>query len=110
MDHSAMDGRRPDDLGYRIWMTTLRWLARALLHLGYRLRVEGTEHVPREAGVLVVSNHTAFHDWLFLGAALHRPPRHTKSTLKRASVAQGTGGEALDSALACCRAVMVTSG
>jgi 1-acyl-sn-glycerol-3-phosphate acyltransferase len=70
-----MDTRGPDDLGYRLWMTTLRWLGRVLLHLGYRLRVEGTEHVPREGGVLVVSNHTAFHDWLFVGAALDRPPR-----------------------------------
>jgi 1-acyl-sn-glycerol-3-phosphate acyltransferase len=75
MDDSAMNGQRPDDLGYRLWMTTLRWLGRVLLHLGYRLRVEGTEHVPREGGVLVVSNHTAFHDWLFVGAALDRPPR-----------------------------------
>lgn len=70
-----MNGQRPGDLGYRLWMTTLRWLGRVLLHLGYRLRVEGTEHVPREGGVLVVSNHTAFHDWLFVGAALDRPPR-----------------------------------
>ncbi|MFO0715164.1 MAG: 1-acyl-sn-glycerol-3-phosphate acyltransferase [Sandaracinus sp.] len=70
-----MDTRAPTDLGYRLWMFFLRWLGRALLHTGYRLRVEGTEHVPREGGVLVVSNHTAFHDWLFVGAALARPPR-----------------------------------
>lgn len=85
-----MDTRRPTDLGYRLWMTTLRWLARVLLHVGYRLRVEGTENVPREGGVLVVSNHTAFHDWLFVGAALDRPPRfvmhqhHHKYPLLRA--------------------------
>lgn len=63
------------DLLYRAWMTTLRHLARVLLHLGYRLRVEGLEHIPRQGGVLVAANHTAFHDWLFLGAALARPPR-----------------------------------
>jgi len=63
------------ELRYRAWMTTLRVLIRALLHLGYRLTVEGIEHVPRDGGVLVVSNHTAFHDWMFVGAALQRPPR-----------------------------------
>jgi len=63
------------ELRYRAWMTTLRVLIRALLHLGYRFTVEGIEHVPREGGVLVVSNHTAFHDWMFVGAALERAPR-----------------------------------
>lgn len=63
------------ELRYRAWMAMLRWLIRALLHTGYRLRVEGAAHVPREGGVLVVSNHTAFHDWMFVGAALARPPR-----------------------------------
>jgi 1-acyl-sn-glycerol-3-phosphate acyltransferase len=63
------------ELRYRLWMRTLRALVSVLLRLGYRLRIEGAGHVPREGGVLVVSNHTAFHDWMFVGAALARPPR-----------------------------------
>jgi 1-acyl-sn-glycerol-3-phosphate acyltransferase len=63
------------ELRYQAWMRTLRVLIGTLLRMGYRLRIEGAEHVPREGGVLVVSNHTAFHDWMFVGAALARPPR-----------------------------------
>ncbi|MDQ3035232.1 MAG: 1-acyl-sn-glycerol-3-phosphate acyltransferase [Myxococcota bacterium] len=64
-----------DDLGYRVWMRSLRALARALLGTAYRLEVHGISNVPREGGALVVANHTSFHDWLFMGAALPRPPR-----------------------------------
>ncbi|MBX3269589.1 MAG: 1-acyl-sn-glycerol-3-phosphate acyltransferase [Sandaracinaceae bacterium] len=63
------------DLPYRLWMATLRALLRVLLHGGYRLSIEGAARVPREGGVLVVANHVAFHDWMFVGAALGRPPR-----------------------------------
>jgi hypothetical protein len=50
-------------------------MGRALLRTGYRLRIEGEEHVPSTGGVLVVANHVAFHDWLFVGVAMKRPPR-----------------------------------
>jgi 1-acyl-sn-glycerol-3-phosphate acyltransferase len=63
------------DLPYRLWMRALRELGAVLLHVGYRLEVEGAEHVPARGGVLVVSNHVSFHDWLFVGVALRRPPR-----------------------------------
>lgn len=63
------------DLSYRLWMRGLRALGSVLLNLGYRLEIEGAEEVPRCGGVLVVSNHVSFHDWLFVGVALGRPPR-----------------------------------
>lgn len=63
------------DLSYRLWMRGLRGLGSVLLNLGYRLEIEGAEHVPAQGGVLVVSNHVSFHDWLFVGVALARPPR-----------------------------------
>jgi 1-acyl-sn-glycerol-3-phosphate acyltransferase len=56
-------------------MRSLRALGSVLLHAGYRLDVDGAEHVPETGGVLVVSNHVSFHDWLFVGVALRRPPR-----------------------------------
>lgn len=62
-------------LSYRLWMKSLRGLGRVLLSLGYRLRIEGEANVPRVGGTLVVANHVSFHDWLFVGAALPRPPR-----------------------------------
>lgn len=64
-----------DDLRYALWMRGLRTLAGGLLRGGYRLRVSGRENVPKLGGTLVVSNHVSVHDWLFVGAALERPPR-----------------------------------
>lgn len=64
-----------NDLPYRIWMRLLRGVGSVLLHTGYQLDVEGEEQLPARGGVLVVSNHVSFHDWLFVGVALRRPPR-----------------------------------
>lgn len=63
------------DLGYRLWMRSLRGLGSLLLRASYRLDVVGEANVPETGGVLVVSNHVSFHDWLFVGVALRRPPR-----------------------------------
>lgn len=48
------------------------WLA---THTAYRLRVEGLENLPRRGGVLLISNHVSFVDWLILMAAADRPVR-----------------------------------
>ena len=48
------------------------WLA---THTIYRLRVEGLENFPRGGGVLLISNHVSFVDWLLLMAAADRPVR-----------------------------------
>ena len=48
------------------------WL---MTHTIYRLRVEGQEHLPRRGGVLLISNHVSFVDWLLLMAAADRPVR-----------------------------------
>jgi acyl-[acyl-carrier-protein]-phospholipid O-acyltransferase/long-chain-fatty-acid--[acyl-carrier-protein] ligase len=48
------------------------WLA---THTIYRLRVEGLENFPRRGGVLLISNHVSFVDWLLLMAAADRPVR-----------------------------------
>jgi 1-acyl-sn-glycerol-3-phosphate acyltransferase len=79
----------PDPM-YRLWMSGLHALGGALLRTGYRLRIEGNEHLPARGGALVVSNHVAMHDWLFVGVALDRPLRfvmhqhHFKYPLLRA--------------------------
>lgn len=64
-----------DNARYALWMKSLRTLGRALLHTGYRYRVEGLQHLPHDGAALIVSNHVSFHDWLFVGASLPRPPR-----------------------------------
>lgn len=58
----------------RLWLGSLRVLARAILNVAYRLRIRGIEHVP-DGPALIVSNHVGFIDFLFLGVALPRVPR-----------------------------------
>ena len=56
-----------------------QWLVRAFVglvtRLCYPLRVSGLENLPRRGGVLLVSNHVSFVDWLLLTAAAKRPVR-----------------------------------
>lgn len=68
--HSTLENVR-----YALWMKSLQTLGKALLHLGYRYEARGQEHIPNAGGALIVSNHVSFHDWLFIGATLPRPPR-----------------------------------
>ena len=52
----------------------VRVLGRALVRAAYRFRVQGLGNLP--AGpALLLPNHVAFVDWLYLGAALPRLPR-----------------------------------
>jgi 1-acyl-sn-glycerol-3-phosphate acyltransferase len=48
------------------------WL---LIHVLYRIRTEGLQHIPREGAVIVACNHVSFVDALLLGGLLPRPPR-----------------------------------
>ena len=53
-------------------LTILRILNWLVVHLFYRLKVIGREHVPRKGGVLLVANHVAFSDPSILLACLRR--------------------------------------
>lgn len=53
----------------------LRRLLTLLLHLCYRLRVRGGEHIPARGAALLVCNHVSFMDALVVGAASPRPLR-----------------------------------
>lgn len=48
------------------------WL---LVHVLYRIRTEGFEHIPREGAVIVACNHVSFVDALLIGGLLPRTPR-----------------------------------
>lgn len=52
-------------------LAILRFIAAVL----YRIKVIGLEHVPRDGGALLVSNHVTFADGLFITVACNRPIR-----------------------------------
>jgi acyl-[acyl-carrier-protein]-phospholipid O-acyltransferase/long-chain-fatty-acid--[acyl-carrier-protein] ligase len=56
-----------------------QWFVRVVVglvtRLFYPLAVRGLENLPRRGGVLLVSNHVSFMDWLLLTAAAARPVR-----------------------------------
>jgi acyl-[acyl-carrier-protein]-phospholipid O-acyltransferase/long-chain-fatty-acid--[acyl-carrier-protein] ligase len=63
---------------WALWLlpeALLRLVLVLLTHTFYRLRVVGRENVPARGGALLVPNHVAFVDGLFLLASLDRPVR-----------------------------------
>ncbi|MCI5066082.1 MFS transporter [bacterium] len=68
-------------LGVTVYLVRLmpETLARCInwivLHFLYRMRREGTHHVPKEGGALLVCNHVTYVDAMLLLAALPRPVR-----------------------------------
>jgi 1-acyl-sn-glycerol-3-phosphate acyltransferase len=53
----------------------MRFITWVLVNTLYRVRVEGTRHVPEEGPALLVCNHVSFMDPLLLMANLRRPAR-----------------------------------
>lgn len=53
----------------------LRLLIFALMHLTYRLKFRGRQHIPARGAALVVCNHVSFMDALVIGGASPRPLR-----------------------------------
>jgi acyl-[acyl-carrier-protein]-phospholipid O-acyltransferase / long-chain-fatty-acid--[acyl-carrier-protein] ligase len=53
----------------------VRLILRAALHTVFRIRIHGSERVPRTGGALLVSNHVSFVDALLIGAATERRVR-----------------------------------
>ncbi len=56
-----------------IWL--LQLVVWVLVHVFYRIRTEGFEHIPHEGAVIVVCNHVSFVDALLIGGLLPRAPR-----------------------------------
>jgi 1-acyl-sn-glycerol-3-phosphate acyltransferase len=53
----------------------LRFLSWLLVHVVYRLRVEGIEKIPDEGPALLICNHVSFVDPVIISAACARPVR-----------------------------------
>ena len=58
---------------------TVRFLISRLTRLLYRVEVRGLEHLPREGGALLVSNHIAYGDAVIIQSATQRPIRYLMS-------------------------------
>ena len=56
-----------------IWL--LQLVVWVLVHVLYRIRTEGLQHIPREGAVIIACNHVSFVDALLIGGLLPRPPR-----------------------------------
>jgi 1-acyl-sn-glycerol-3-phosphate acyltransferase len=53
----------------------LRFVAFALAHVLYRLRMRGDERIPLEGAAVLVANHVSFIDWLLIASTSARPVR-----------------------------------
>lgn len=66
-------------IGTGLWLRrprpVLRLMIFALVHVIYRLRFRGRQHIPVRGAALVVCNHVSFMDALVLGGASPRPLR-----------------------------------
>ncbi len=67
--------RAPSSLRLFLSQSLVRAFVGLVTRLFYPLRVRGLENVPRRGGVLLISNHVSFVDWLLLTAAAARPVR-----------------------------------
>lgn len=63
---------QPRPLYKRVGYQLTQVLARLAAIVGFRLRVAGREHVPRDGGVLVCSNHQSYFDPVLVGLACDR--------------------------------------
>jgi 1-acyl-sn-glycerol-3-phosphate acyltransferase len=53
----------------------LRFIAWMLVHVMYRLRKDGLEHIPAEGPALLVCNHVSYVDAIVIAGAVRRPIR-----------------------------------
>lgn len=57
---------------HRMWYAFSKWWIRLGLMLAFRIRYSGTQNVPAEGAILVVSNHQSFLDPPLIGAGFPR--------------------------------------
>jgi 1-acyl-sn-glycerol-3-phosphate acyltransferase len=67
-----MKGDASRSWGKRLWYGFLHLVCRLLATLFFQIRVSGREHVPREGGVMVLSNHQSHFDPVLIGLACDR--------------------------------------
>ncbi len=60
-------------VGHRAWYAFLRYWARLLFVIFFRIRTFGRDNVPKRGGALLVSNHQSFLDPVIASLGLDRP-------------------------------------
>ncbi|GAA5105220.1 lysophospholipid acyltransferase family protein [Alloalcanivorax gelatiniphagus] len=65
--------------------------------LGQRFQMTGTEHVPREGGVLLAFNHVSYLDFIYGGLAAHPSRRLVRFMAKREIFDHAVGGPVMRS-------------
>ena len=65
--------------------------------LGHRFQMTGTEHVPREGGVLLAFNHVSYLDFIYGGFAAHPSRRLVRFMAKREIFDHAVGGPVMRS-------------
>jgi len=55
------------------WFRFARWICKIFCRLFFQIRVYGTENVPEQGSLVLVSNHQSFLDPVFCGIPLKRP-------------------------------------
>jgi 1-acyl-sn-glycerol-3-phosphate acyltransferase len=53
----------------------LRFFSWVLIHTFYRIRVQGSQHIPATGSVILVCNHVSYVDALVIGGCIRRPVR-----------------------------------
>ena len=76
-----IEAKNKDGFCRRLWHEIARFLSVGMIWLLYRVKVYGKENIPRDGGVLVLSNHQSFFDPMICQGWLRRPfyyvPRDT---------------------------------
>jgi len=82
------------DISYPPIIGTAKLAFRAL---GQRFVMTGTEHVPREGGVLLASKHIGYADFVYAGLAAHPSKRLVRFMAKKEIFDHGVGGPVMRS-------------
>src|SRR5262249_49522521 len=64
-------GPMQDWFGYCFYEATY-WVSMSVMTLGFSLRTEGRQHIPKTGPALLVANHQSFIDPILVGLSTHR--------------------------------------
>jgi acyl-[acyl-carrier-protein]-phospholipid O-acyltransferase / long-chain-fatty-acid--[acyl-carrier-protein] ligase len=59
-------------IGVVLVSSAVRWLVWLLANLFFKIRIIGAEHIPKQGGALIVSNHVSYADAILIGCATPR--------------------------------------
>jgi 1-acyl-sn-glycerol-3-phosphate acyltransferase len=57
-----------------LWFESCYWLSATVMTLGFSLRTQGQQHIPRRGPALLIANHQSYMDPILVGLAVRRHP------------------------------------